>query len=692
MNPSLYSGQTVTASVYLRVASGRQEINLYLINIGTSGGGPIASIPVTLTTDWQRFSLTGTNQNGLQLLALQIGGGGSIIAGQSFQVWGAQMQLGSAIGPYVATNELPVVSGQELTNILPNSTIGSQSASELTWTLNNASPAVAAATAPDGTPTATTVTANNGSTDSYVLDGVPNPSLYDGETVTASVYLRVASGMLNTTLYLVNTGVNGWSIVNSHPFTLTQAWQRFSVTGTTQNGLVQLSMQVGGGQTIQSGQSFQIWGAQMAVGDSPAPYTPTPSGTTNVATGQPATLVLNGLNESYSYDSFGNILQKGSFTASYTANNQLVNGLYDAAGNLLSNYLSPMTWDAESRLVSVAGATYLYDADGNRVEKQGVGVTDTVYFGGRPVARLSAGQWTDLIYGPNGMLAEVGGTENADPAYRLLDHLGTEVGTVDSTGILTNPLDYTPFGQVFSGSTNDPYLFTGKERDAESGLDYFEARYYASSMGRFMSPDWDSNPDPIPYADFGNPQSLNLYGYVSNNPLSRSDRNGHQTSPDPCVGNPICVTVTADTDPLIDLVSLPEHHYFPQSLFRNASQYARQMFSNWTSSGLKNLGLHKGYSGPHREYNRKVKEIIQKVSEKYGKPISEWGEEEVHEAASEIRAEAGKTGSEINTLIDDLEKNNPGATQTIKDLGAALEEFETSPNVQELERDAIMTF
>jgi RHS repeat-associated protein len=42
--------------------------------------------------------------------------------------------------------------------------------------------------------------------------------------------------------------------------------------------------------------------------------------------------------------------------------------------------------------------------------------------------------------------------------------------------------------------------FTGKERDTESGNDYFGARYYASSMGRFMSPDWDSKPQAVPYA------------------------------------------------------------------------------------------------------------------------------------------------------------------------------------------------
>jgi RHS repeat-associated protein len=518
LNASLYDGETMTGSVYLRAASGTQTINLYLLNVGNNGYAIVTYKTITLTTAWQRFSVTGTLQNGLTSLYMQIGGGGTVTAGQSFQVWGAQIQLGSTSGPYVATSALPVIAGQDLINILPNS----QGMNGPSWGVINGSEAANSATAPDGTSTAATVTANASSTDTYASATVPNPSLYDGETVTGSVYLRVTSGTQTLNLYLINVGDNSYAIVTYKTITLTTAWQRFSVTGTLQNGLTGLYMQIGGGNTVTAGQRFQLWGAQMVVGTDAAPYTPTASGTTNVATNQPATLVPDGLNETYSYDSFGNIQQKGSFTASYTAQNQLVDGLYDAAGNLLSNYLNRMTWDAESKLISVDGATYIYDGQGDRVEKQGVGVTDTIFFGGRPLARYSAGQWTDLIYGPNGMLAEVGGTETAAPAYRLLDHLGTEVGTVDSTGILTNPLDYTPFGQIFSGSTNDPYLFTGKERDAESGLDYFKYRYYESNMGRWMSPD----PSELTPADLGNPQSLNLYNYVGNNPLTRVDLDG----------------------------------------------------------------------------------------------------------------------------------------------------------------------
>ena len=71
------------------------------------------------------------------------------------------------------------------------------------------------------------------------------------------------------------------------------------------------------------------------------------------------------------------------------------------------------------------------------------------------------------------------------------------------------------------------YKFTGKERDSESGLDEFGARYYASPLGRFMTPDWAAKPTDVPYANFGNPQSLNLYSYVQNNPTTVGDPDGH---------------------------------------------------------------------------------------------------------------------------------------------------------------------
>ncbi|HEX5282780.1 MAG TPA: RHS repeat-associated core domain-containing protein [Bryocella sp.] len=101
---------------------------------------------------------------------------------------------------------------------------------------------------------------------------------------------------------------------------------------------------------------------------------------------------------------------------------------------------------------------------------------------------------------------------------------------------------FTPFGQeIVAGQvlgwslgnqqpadgTNMHYKFTGKERDSESGLDYFGARYYASNVGRWISADWAQKPEAVPYSKLDDPQTLNLYTYVSNNPLSRVDPDGH---------------------------------------------------------------------------------------------------------------------------------------------------------------------
>jgi len=82
----------------------------------------------------------------------------------------------------------------------------------------------------------------------------------------------------------------------------------------------------------------------------------------------------------------------------------------------------------------------------------------------------------------------------------------------------------------FVANDSNHYKFTGKERDSESGLDYFGARYYSNGLGRFISADWSSTPVPIPYADFGDPQSLNLYSYVRSIPTTRYDADGHQAA------------------------------------------------------------------------------------------------------------------------------------------------------------------
>jgi len=131
------------------------------------------------------------------------------------------------------------------------------------------------------------------------------------------------------------------------------------------------------------------------------------------------------------------------------------------------------------------------------------------------------------------------GSDSAEgTSYFLDDHLGTTQMELSSGGWPLWQGQFTPFGQEVgittsvlgqqpADGTSMRYKFTGKERDSESGLDYFGARYYASSMGRWMSPDWADKPEAVPYSSLGDPQSLNLYIYVGNNPLSRADLDGH---------------------------------------------------------------------------------------------------------------------------------------------------------------------
>ncbi len=83
-------------------------------------------------------------------------------------------------------------------------------------------------------------------------------------------------------------------------------------------------------------------------------------------------------------------------------------------------------------------------------------------------------------------------------------------------------MDFLPFGEQIAGDTGTTHKFTGYERDSESNLDNAQARYYGSPLGRFMSPDPAGNA----VADPTNPQTWNMYPYVTNNPLTMIDPTG----------------------------------------------------------------------------------------------------------------------------------------------------------------------
>jgi RHS repeat-associated protein len=129
------------------------------------------------------------------------------------------------------------------------------------------------------------------------------------------------------------------------------------------------------------------------------------------------------------------------------------------------------------------------------------------------------------------------------------DHLGsTRILTkLDKTAF--DSIDFLPFGEQIAGGAGTTHKFTDKERDPESGLDYFGARYYSSAMGRFATPDWADKPTTVPYSELSDPQSLNLYSYVRNRPTAFVDDDGHDDVAAPsCGGTNKCTeTVVPDT-------------------------------------------------------------------------------------------------------------------------------------------------
>src|SRR5215467_12437920 len=153
-------------------------------------------------------------------------------------------------------------------------------------------------------------------------------------------------------------------------------------------------------------------------------------------------------------------------------------------------------------------------------------------------------------------------------AYYFSDHLKTASVITDASGAITAESDYYPWGgelQFVANDSND-YKFTGKKRDTETGLDYFGARYYSNGLGRWVSADWSAAPVPVPYADFGDPQTLNLYQFVGGNPASRADADGHSE----CTSGPECVfykflqyavedTARAVGRVWLDIISAPPH-------------------------------------------------------------------------------------------------------------------------------------
>jgi RHS repeat-associated protein len=247
--------------------------------------------------------------------------------------------------------------------------------------------------------------------------------------------------------------------------------------------------------------------------------------------------------QTYSYDRFGNravtagsehgpnpIWTPTALSHFDASTNRLV-GLseYDAAGNLTKDNV---------------GRQFKYDGENKQVEfNPGAGLPVTKYFydaDGRRVKKETSGEVRAFVYNAQGQLAAEytnGSATGSGTSYLTTDHLGSTRIVTDATGNPKTRHDYLPFGEEIPlistnygnrlsipGYTASPIdgphqKFTAKERDSESGLDYFLARYYSGAQGRFTSPD-------VAGPDLLNPQTLNKYRYGLNNPLRYIDPNG----------------------------------------------------------------------------------------------------------------------------------------------------------------------
>jgi len=214
-----------------------------------------------------------------------------------------------------------------------------------------------------------------------------------------------------------------------------------------------------------------------------------------------------------------------------TAKNQALYYPYDAAGNMLNDGNFAYTFDQENRITGANGYTYTYDSDGNRVKKINSS-TGTLYWYMTPgivgESDLSGNPTAEYVFFDGERVARKDFPGNA-VSYYFSDHLKTASVITDSAGNIKAESDYYPWGGElqFVAADSNHYKFTGKERDSESGLDYFGARYYSNPLGRFMTPDWSATPVAVPYADPLDPQSLNQYTYVRNIPTTRFDADGH---------------------------------------------------------------------------------------------------------------------------------------------------------------------
>ena len=354
--------------------------------------------------------------------------------------------------------------------------------------------------------------------------------------------------------------------------------------------------------------------------------------------------------------------------------------------------------------------TYTYDGDGRRAKKSN-GKLYWYGIGAEPLAEsdLSGNVSEEYIFfGGERIARRV--VSPSSVSYYFADHLGTSRVIVQANATTAcYEADFTPYGKerVITNTCPQNYKFTGKERDTESNLDYFGARFYSWSFGRFHSPD-------LPFIDQkpGNPQSWNLYGYARNNPLIFIDPTGNEVGPAmdhlgllPAVhhdlGEGISSSYVAGKTSEIPDVDLPSfvslarglwqwlqakdpkgelgkqcicqqgHHLIPN---RGELDQIGRHFANVINTGpLSNpFPNQPGFTGAHRAYNAAVETILQEAEQKFGIRNS-WSISQWKEAARTI---LNSRLPAIRGFLEELNRNNGG--RVIPALAAAIQNYRPS--------------
>jgi RHS repeat-associated protein len=209
---------------------------------------------------------------------------------------------------------------------------------------------------------------------------------------------------------------------------------------------------------------------------------------------------------------------------------------------MTSGMIGGGTWtfgyDAENRLLTadkIVGGTvhaaYAYDPLGRRTHKSGSGVTEAWFLSdgtdeifeynstGSPTRRIVPGPAIDEP------IFQATGTGLGTRRYFHTNHQGSVIATSSASDTVADgPYVYDPYGNCFSNgnpcdSSGEPYRFTGRRFDAETGLLYYRPPYYSPVIGRFLQT------DPVGYS-----ADMNLYIYVGNDPVRRTDPLGEFTA------------------------------------------------------------------------------------------------------------------------------------------------------------------